>query len=164
MQSMQTCLWFDGKAEEAAELYVSLFPNSRILAKSYHDDATAEASGVTSGLVLTVTFELNGNKFMALNGGPMFKPTEAVSLMAMCKTQAEIDRYWNGLIADGGEESMCGWLKDKYGFSWQICPELIVEVFDDPNADPEGRKRMMAEVMQMNKLDLATLEKAYRGA
>ena len=134
------CLWFDGNAKAAAEFYCSIFKNSKIM-----DDTP-----------MVVTFELNGYKVMGLNGGPQFKFDEAVSLVVNCKTQEEIDYYWEKLTADGGEESMCGWLKDKFGFSWQIIPENIGQLL----TDPEKGQRVMAAVMKMRKLDLATLENA----
>jgi len=134
------CLWFDGNAKDAAEFYCSVFKNSKII-----DDTP-----------MVVTFELNGYKVMGLNGGPQFKFDEAVSLVVNCKTQEEIDYYWEKLTADGGEESMCGWLKDKFGFSWQIIPENIGQLL----TNPEKAQRVMAAVMKMRKLDLTTLEKA----
>ena len=134
------CLWFDGNAKAAAEFYCSVFKNSKIM-----DDTP-----------MVVTFELNGYKVMGLNGGPQFKFDEAVSLVVNCKTQEEIDYYWEKLTADGGEESMCGWVKDKFGFSWQIIPENIAQLL----TDPEKGQRVMAAVMKMRKLDIATLENA----
>jgi predicted 3-demethylubiquinone-9 3-methyltransferase (glyoxalase superfamily) len=132
------CLWYDGNAKAAAEFYCSVFKNSRII-----DDTP-----------MVVTFELNGYKVMGLNGGPHFKFSEAVSLVVNCKTQEEIDYYWEKLTADGGNESRCGWLKDKFGFSWQIIPENMGALM----TDPEKGQKAMAAMMQMNKLDIAKLE------
>jgi predicted 3-demethylubiquinone-9 3-methyltransferase (glyoxalase superfamily) len=138
--SICTCLWYDGKAKAAAEFYCKIFKDSKI----------------TSENPMVVTFELNGSKFMGLNGGPMFKPNEAVSMVVNCDTQEEIDHYWEKLIAGGGEESMCGWLKDKFGFSWQIVPSILGELM----ADPKRGERVMQEVMKMRKLDLNKLKNA----
>ena len=137
---LRTCLWFDGKAKEAAEYYCSIFKNSKI----------------TSENPLVVTFEINGSKFMGLNGGPMFQFNEAVSMVVDCDTQEEIDYYWDKLTADGVLESMCGWLKDKYGFSWQIVPSMMGQLM----SDPERGKRVMAEVLKMKKLDLKVMMEA----
>ncbi|MFD2581091.1 VOC family protein [Pedobacter vanadiisoli] len=135
-----TCLWFDGQAEAAANYYCSVFKDSKI----------------TQVTPMVVTFELNGNKFMGLNGGPKFKFDEAISIMVNCDSQDEIDYYWNTLTKDGGEESVCGWLKDKFGLSWQIVPSNLGELM----AEPERAKRVMEKVMQMVKIDIATLENA----
>lgn len=134
------CLWFDGQAKAAAEFYCSVFRNSKILSQS----------------PMVVTFELNGKKFMGLNGGPQFKPNEAVSFVVNCDTQEEIDKYWNRLTADGGEESMCGWLKDKFGVSWQIVPSQLGSLMSDPN---RGEK-VMKELLKMRKLNLHVLQSA----
>lgn len=134
------CLWFDGNAKAAAEFYCSIFKNSKIV-----DDTP-----------MVVTFELNGYKVMGLNGGPHFKFNEAVSLVVNCKDQEEIDYYWEKLTADGGQESMCGWLKDKFGFSWQIVPESIARIM----TNPENGQRAMAALLKMRKLDIAMLENA----
>ena len=147
-------LWFDTQAEEAANFYVSVFKNSKINAITHYGD---EPPG-RKGQVLTVDFELDGEKFTALNGGPQFKFTEAISLVINCETQEEIDYYWEKLTADGGEEVQCGWLSDKYGLSWQVVP---VKFFDEWVKDPAGLQRVMHEVMQMVKLDLATMQKAF---
>ncbi|GGG95274.1 VOC family protein [Pedobacter zeae] len=135
-----TCLWFDGQAEAAANFYCSVFKDSKI----------------TQVTPMVVTFELNGNKFMGLNGGPKFKFDEAISIMVNCDNQDEIDYYWDALTKDGGEESVCGWLKDKFGLSWQIVPSNLGELM----AEPERAKRVMEKVMKMVKLDIATLENA----
>lgn len=135
-----TCLWFDGQAEAAAKYYCTVFKDSKI----------------TQVTPMVVTFELNGSKFMGLNGGPQFKFDEAVSLMVNCDSQEEIDYYWDTLIKDGGQESMCGWLKDKFGLSWQIVPSNIGALM----AEPERAKRVMDVVMKMKKLDMKTMENA----
>jgi predicted 3-demethylubiquinone-9 3-methyltransferase (glyoxalase superfamily) len=134
------CLWFDGKAKEAAEFYCSVFKNSKILIDT----------------PMVVQFELNGSRFMGLNGGPSFKFNEAVSLVVNCENQQEIDYYWEKLTAEGGQESMCGWLKDKYGLSWQIIPENMGKLM----TDPERAQRIMPVLMQMKKLDIRKLEEA----
>jgi predicted 3-demethylubiquinone-9 3-methyltransferase (glyoxalase superfamily) len=147
-------LWFDGQAEEAAKFYVSVFKNSKINTITHYGD---EPPG-RKGQVMTVDFELDGEKFTALNGGPQFKFTEAISLVINCDTQEEIDYYWEKLTADGGEEVQCGWLADKYGLSWQVVPGKF---FEDWVKDPAGLQRVMHEVMQMVKLDLAKLQAAF---
>jgi predicted 3-demethylubiquinone-9 3-methyltransferase (glyoxalase superfamily) len=150
-------LWFDTEAEEAAEFYCSIFPNSKILNIARY----TEAGPREAGMVMTVDFELNGNRFTAINGGPEFKFDEAVSFLITCEDQDEIDHYWEELIADGGRESMCGWLKDKYGLSWQVVPEGFEEIFADP--DPEKAKRTMEALLKMRKLDVAALRAAAEG-
>jgi predicted 3-demethylubiquinone-9 3-methyltransferase (glyoxalase superfamily) len=147
-------LWFDREAEEAARFYVSLFPNSRIIRIAQRPEAAPESASD----VLMVDFELDGRRHLALNGGPHYKFTEAVSLMVHCKTQAEIDRYWSALTADGGQEIVCGWLKDKYGLCWQIVPEAVSELL--AGADRARANRVMAAVRTMKKLDLAQIERA----
>lgn len=137
------CLWYDGKATEAARYYCSIFKNSKI---------TVETP-------MVVNFELNGQKFMGLNGGPHFKFNEAVSFVIDCADQAEVDHYWNALTADGGEESMCGWLKDKYGMSWQVVPVMLGRLMSQGNAAKSNA--MMQELMKMKKLDIAVLQAAY---
>lgn len=161
MQKIVPCLWFDHQAEEAVNLYISLFKNSKILNVSRYDEASAQVSGQPAGSVLTVTFLLDGQEFMALNGGPAFKFTEAVSFVVNCETQAEVDRFWNTLTADGGEESQCGWLKDKYGLSWQIVPTVLEQLLSDP--DPAKAQRAMQAMLEMKKLDIAELMRAYEG-
>jgi predicted 3-demethylubiquinone-9 3-methyltransferase (glyoxalase superfamily) len=150
-------LWFDTEAEESAEFYCSIFPNSKILNVARY----TEAGPREAGMVMTVDFELNGNRFTAINGGPEFKFDEAVSFLITCEDQDEIDHYWEKLIADGGQESMCGWLKDKYGLSWQVVPEGFAEIFSDP--DPEKAKRTMEALLKMRKLDVAALRAAAEG-
>ncbi len=159
MPKIVPCLWFDHQAEEAVNLYTSLFKNSKILNVSRYDEASAQASGQPVGSVLTVTFMLDGQEFMALNGGPAFQFTEAVSFIVNCETQAEVDHFWDNLIEDGGEESQCGWLKDKYGLSWQIVPTVLGELLSDP--DPAKAQRVMQAMLQMKKIDVAKLRQAY---
>lgn len=154
-------LWFDGQAEEAAKFYTSIFPNSKIGMTTRYDAASAKVSGQPEGSVLTVEFELDGNPFVALNGGPLFKFTEAVSFAVECKDQAEVDMYWNKLTADGGQESQCGWLKDKFGLSWQIVPKRLVELLNDPDKAKVGRA--MRAMLEMQKIDIAALERAANG-
>jgi predicted 3-demethylubiquinone-9 3-methyltransferase (glyoxalase superfamily) len=149
-------LWFDGQAEEAAKFYVSVFKNSEIKTITHYGD---EPPG-KKGQVMTVDFVLDGQNFTALNGGPQFKFTEAISLVINCETQEEIDYYWEKLAADGGEEVECGWVTDKYGLSWQVVPKKF---FEEWAKDPAGLERVTHELWQMTKLDLATLEKAFQG-
>jgi predicted 3-demethylubiquinone-9 3-methyltransferase (glyoxalase superfamily) len=158
MQKITTFLWFDDKAEEAANFYTSIFENSKIRAITRYREAAANASGRPAGSVMTVVFQLNGQEFIALNGGPHFHFTEAISLVVNCESQAEIDNFWEKLSA-GGQASQCGWLKDKYGLSWQIVPARIEHWLSDKN--PEKSARVMSAVLQMRKLDLQTLQDAY---
>jgi predicted 3-demethylubiquinone-9 3-methyltransferase (glyoxalase superfamily) len=160
MPKITPFLWFDTQAEEAANFYVSLFPNSRITSVArYPDDAQPPAG--PAGTVMTVGFELEGQEYTALNGGPIFPFTEAVSLVVHCADQAEVDRYWNSLIADGGQESQCGWLKDKYGLSWQIVPQELLDLMSSPDKAAVGR--MFGAMMQMVKLDMPKLKAAFGG-
>jgi predicted 3-demethylubiquinone-9 3-methyltransferase (glyoxalase superfamily) len=156
MQKITPFLWFDRQAEEAANFYVSVFKNSKLGSVTYY---TGEEPPGRKGEVMTVGFELDGQKFVALNGGPQFKFTEAVSFVINCETQGEIDYYWEKLTADGGAEVQCGWLADKYGLSWQVVPAKFWEWAKSP----AGLQRVMHEVMKMTKIDLVTLEKAYHG-
>ena len=149
-------LWYDSEAEEAATLYTSLFPNSTILAVNRY----GAAGPGPEGSVMTVSFELDGQRFVALNGGPAHPFTEAVSFVVDCTTQEEVDRYWDALT-DGGEESVCGWLRDRYGLSWQIVPTILPELLTDP--DREKSQRVMQAMLQMRKIDIAGLEAAARG-
>jgi predicted 3-demethylubiquinone-9 3-methyltransferase (glyoxalase superfamily) len=158
IQKVSTCFWFDKDGEDAAKFYVSLLPNSRITAVSRY----GKGAPLPEGTALTVTFELAGTEFMALNGGPHFKLTEAASLVVQCDGQAEIDRLWSALLADGGKEQQCGWLKDRYGMSWQIVPARLRDMMQA--GEPERMARVMAAVMKMVKLDLAPLEAAYKNA
>ncbi len=151
-------LWFDTEAEEAAAFYTSTFPNSRVVAVTRY----GEAGPREAGLVMTVEFELDGQRLVAINGGPEFVPTEAVSLEIRCETQDEIDEYWSALAAGGGEEGVCGWLKDRYGFSWQVTPVQLEGMILD--ADQEKVDRVMKALLQMRKLDIAELERAAEGA
>lgn len=150
------CLWFDGNGEDAAKFYTSVFPNSRITSIM----RWGEGGHAPAGTVLTVEFELDGMQFLALNGGPQFKFTEAVSFQVFCKDQAEVDHYWDKL-SEGGETSVCSWLKDKFGLSWQIVPAMMPEIFR--SGDQKKIDRVMQAMMQMTKLDIATLEKAAAG-
>lgn len=158
MQKITPFLWFDDNAEEAAKFYTSIFRNSRIVSVSRYGEAAAKASGRPKGSVMTVAFELEGQPFVALNGGPVFSFTPAISLAVGCDTQKEIDELWEKLT-DGGEEVECGWLKDKYGVSWQIVPAAIGEMISD--RDPARSDRVMRAVVQMKKIDLESLKKAY---
>jgi predicted 3-demethylubiquinone-9 3-methyltransferase (glyoxalase superfamily) len=153
MQKLVTCLWFDTEGQEAAEFYTSLFPGSRITDVSRY----GEAGPREAGTVMTVSFELNGQKFLALNGGPDFKFTEAVSFQVLCENQEEVDRYWNAL-GEGGEHGPCGWLKDRFGLSWQVVPTRLPELLGDP--DRERAQRVMTAMMKMRKLEIAELEAA----
>jgi predicted 3-demethylubiquinone-9 3-methyltransferase (glyoxalase superfamily) len=156
MRKITTCLWFDDQAEEAARFYTSVFKNSRIHEVTYY----GEGAPRPAGSVLTVRFELDGQEFLALNGGPLYKFTEAVSFMVNCKTQKEVDRLWEKLSA-GPETEQCGWLKDKYGVSWQIIPTVLGKMLSDP--DPARAARVMQALMRMKKLDIQGLKKAYAG-
>jgi predicted 3-demethylubiquinone-9 3-methyltransferase (glyoxalase superfamily) len=158
MQKIVTFLWFDNQAEEAVNFYVSVFNDSKVGNIARYGEEAAKASGQPEGSVLTIDFQLEGQDFMALNGGPQFKFTEAISLFVNCETQEEIDELWNNLSA-GGEQGPCGWLKDKYGLSWQIVPTLLVEMLSDP--DPVKSQRVMHAMLQMSKLDINALKQAY---
>jgi predicted 3-demethylubiquinone-9 3-methyltransferase (glyoxalase superfamily) len=159
MDKFSVCLWYDGTAEEAAELYTSLFPDSRVVRV---DRSAADNPAMKEGEVLTVEFELGGRSFIGLNGGPEFTFNEAMSIQVECADQAEVDRYWDALIADGGEPSYCGWLKDKFGVSWQIVPKQLNELLRDP--DPDAARRTMESMLSMRKLDVAQLQAAHAGA
>lgn len=158
MQTITPCLWFDDKAEEAAKFYVSIFKNSKLGPMTRYGEAGANVSGRPKGSVMTVTFEIEGQEFVALNGGPLFKFTEAVSFMVKCETQQEIDEMWEKL-SQGGEEGPCGWLKDKYGLSWQI----VVPAWDEMLRDKDATKseRVMAAILQMTKPDMQRVQQAY---
>jgi predicted 3-demethylubiquinone-9 3-methyltransferase (glyoxalase superfamily) len=157
MQRITPFLWFDNQAEAAANFYCSVFKNSKMKEITRY---TGEEPSGKKGEVMTVSFELDGQEFVALNGGPQFKFTEAVSFVINCETQEEIDYYWEKLTADGGEEVQCGWLADKYGLSWQVVPSKF---FEEWVKDAAGLQRVMGEVMQMTKLDFAKLQRAYDG-
>lgn len=154
MKALATCLWFDGNASEAVRFYTELFPNSSSSTLMASLDAPKEAGNEP----LLINFTINGHAFQALNGGPHFKPNEAVSFVVSCKDQAEVDYYWDAMTADGGEESMCGWLKDKYGFSWQIVPERLEELMT--TSDLASQQRIMDAFMKMRKLEIAVIEEA----
>jgi predicted 3-demethylubiquinone-9 3-methyltransferase (glyoxalase superfamily) len=151
-------LWFDDKAEEAARFYVSIFKNSKVGNITRYGEAGAEVSGRPKGTVMTVTFQLEGQEFMALNGGPLFRFTEAISFMVKCETQQGIDEMWEKL-SQGGEKGQCGWLKDKYGLSWQIVVPVLDEMLQDKDA--EKTERVMKALLQMKKLDMKKLKQAY---
>ena len=160
MRKIVTFFWFEGQAEEAVDLYVSLFENAKIINKSYLTESVAKEAGMKAGSVSTIDFELNGQNFTALNGGPMFKFSEAISIAVNCKDQEEIDKLWDALL-EGGEVMSCGWLKDKYGLTWQIMPESLDVMMRDPytaKADRVGAAMLGME----GKLNLSELEKAYK--
>jgi predicted 3-demethylubiquinone-9 3-methyltransferase (glyoxalase superfamily) len=156
MQKITPFLWFDNNAEEAMNFYISVFKDSKILSVTRY----GEAGPGPKGSVMTGKFQLEGQEFMALNGGPHFKFTEAISFVVNCETQEEVDEFWEKLV-EGGEESQCGWLKDKYGLSWQIVPTILVEMLQDK--DPEKSQRVMKAMLQMIKIDIKTLKQAYEG-
>jgi predicted 3-demethylubiquinone-9 3-methyltransferase (glyoxalase superfamily) len=159
LQKITPCLWFDGQAEPAANFYTSIFSNSKITAITRYGDAGHEIHGRPAGSVMTVVFELDGHGFMALNGGPQFKFTEAVSLQVYCDTQQEIDYFWEKLSAGGDPAAQqCGWLKDRYGLSWQVVPRALFELLGDGTS--EKGQRVMAAIMDMKKIDLAALKQA----
>jgi predicted 3-demethylubiquinone-9 3-methyltransferase (glyoxalase superfamily) len=155
-KKISPCLWFDNRIEEAVNFYVSLF-GGKILGTAYYGEGAPQPKGT----VMTMTFTLHDEEFMALNGGPHFKFTEAVSFLVKCRDQAEVDKYWSALTADGGQESQCGWLKDKYGLSWQIAPTVLLDSVSDK--DPQKAKRAMQAMMTMRKIDVAAIEKARAG-
>lgn len=156
-EGFTTCLWFDGRAEDAAQFYVSVFKNSSIGRVGRY----TEAGPGPAGSVIAVDFVANGQKFVALNGGPQFTFSEAISFQIYCRDQEEVDHYWAKLTEDGGEPGPCGWLKDKFGVSWQVIPEGLIDMISDP--DPEKAARTTRVMLSMGKLDIAALEKAYEG-
>ena len=156
MQKITPFLWFNDNAEEAMNFYISIFRNSRIVSVTRY----GEAGPGPKGSVMTGKFQLEGQEFVALNGGPHFKFTEAISFVVNCETQEEVDKFWEKL-SEGGEESQCGWLKDRYGLSWQIVPTILVEMLQDK--DPEKSQRVMKAMLQMIKIDIKTLKQAYEG-
>jgi predicted 3-demethylubiquinone-9 3-methyltransferase (glyoxalase superfamily) len=160
MQKITPFLWFNDKAEEAANFYVSLFKNSKIGDIARYDEAGAKAAGRPKGSVMVIEFQLEGQEFTALNGGPHFKFTEAVSFVVNCETQPEVDKFWEKLT-EGGEEGQCGWLKDKYGLSWQVTPTVLTRMLKDK--DPQKAKRVMEAMIKMKKIDIPTLKQAYEG-
>jgi predicted 3-demethylubiquinone-9 3-methyltransferase (glyoxalase superfamily) len=157
-QKITPFLWFDKQAEEAAQFYVSIFKNSKILNVSRYGDAGPGPKGS----VMVVNFQIAGQEFTALNGGPLFKFSEAFSFVVNCENQQEVDEYWSKLTSGGGQESQCGWLKDKFGFSWQIVPTALAKLMSDK--DPANASRVMQALLQMKKIDIATLEEAAKGA
>jgi predicted 3-demethylubiquinone-9 3-methyltransferase (glyoxalase superfamily) len=161
MQKITPFLWFDHQAEEAAKFYTSVFKNSKVGKILRYDEAAAKASGRPVGSVLTIEFEIEGQKFTALNGGPQFKFNESVSFVVYCETQDEVDYFWQKLTADGGQESECGWLRDKFGLSWQVTPTVLIEMLHDK--DPKKSERVMNAMMQMQKIDISKLKAAYAG-
>jgi predicted 3-demethylubiquinone-9 3-methyltransferase (glyoxalase superfamily) len=163
VQKLTPCLWFDDQAEEAARLYVDIFKDSRILEITRYGEAGKEIHGRPPGSVMTVAFELVGQGFTALNGGPVFKFNEAISFQVHCETQQELDGYWEQLSAGGDPAAQqCGWLKDRYGVSWQVVPRALPEMLKDPKS--ERSQRAMKALLGMKKLDIAALERAYAGA
>jgi predicted 3-demethylubiquinone-9 3-methyltransferase (glyoxalase superfamily) len=158
MPTLTPSIWFDRDAEDAANFYVSIFPNSRIVNVL---KAPADSPGGKKGDVLTVDWELDGQPYNGINGGPEFKPDEAISFVIDCADQAEVDRYWDALAAGGGEHGPCGWLKDRFGVSWQVVPRRLNELLESSDAD--AAQRAMEAMLQMGKLDVAELEKAYAG-
>ena len=161
MQKISPFLWFDGQAEEAANYYTSIFRDSKILAVTRYGEAGAGASGIPAGTVMTVSFQIEGQEFTALNGGPHFKFTEAISFVVECKSQEEIDDYWRKLGSGGDPNAQqCGWLKDKYGVSWQIVPAVLAEMLQDK--DSAKANKVIEALVKMKKLDIASLERAFQ--
>ena len=157
-QKITPFLWFDDQAEEAVSFYTSIFKNSKGGNATRYDEEGSKVSGRPKGSVMTVPFKLEGQDFVALNGGPVFKFTEAVSFVVNCETQKEVDHFWEKLSA-GGEEVQCGWLKDKFGLSWQVVPTVLTEMLQDK--DPQKAKRVMSAMLKMKKIDIAELKRAY---
>jgi predicted 3-demethylubiquinone-9 3-methyltransferase (glyoxalase superfamily) len=160
MQRITPCLWFDNRAEEAVAFYTGIFKNSKILATTRYGEAGAKVSGQTEGSVMSIIFQLDGQEFLALNGGPIFKITEAISMIVNCETQGELDEMWNCLAA-GGREVQCGWLTDKFGLSWQVVPTVVNQMLTDP--DPAKSQRVMEAILSMVKIDIAALQRAFNG-
>ena len=158
MPKITPCLWFDGQAEEAAAFYASIFPNGRV---DKVVRAAADNPSTPAGAVLTVEFTLDGARFIGLNGGPEFSFTEAISFEIECQDQGEVDRYWDALVQQGGEHSVCGWLKDRFGVSWQVVPRQLDEMLE--SSDREAAKRAMEAMLEMQKIDVAKLREAYEG-
>ena len=163
MQKITPFLWFDGQAEDAAKFYTSIFKGSKIGRILRYGEEVAEVSesGQSVGSVLTIEFEIDGLKFVALNGGPQFKFNESISFAINCESQKEVDYFWQKLTADGGEESVCGWLKDKFGVSWQITPTILIDLLHDKDA--ARAERVMHAMLQMKKIEIAKLKAAYAG-
>jgi predicted 3-demethylubiquinone-9 3-methyltransferase (glyoxalase superfamily) len=160
MQTITPFLWFDHQAEEAVNFYASIFKRSKTGSIARYDEEAAKASGRPVGSVMTVAFELDGQEFIALNGGPLFKFTEAISFVVNCETQEEVDHYWEKL-SGGGQQVQCGWLKDRFGVSWQVVPRILSEMLQD--RDREKSKRVMAAMLKMKKIDVEALRTAYEG-
>ena len=163
MQQITPFLWFDNQAEEAVRFYTSIFKNSKVgkILRYGEEAAKVSQSGRAAGSVLTMEFEIEGQKFTALNGGPAFKFNESISFVVNCDTQKEVDYFWEKLTAGGGQESQCGWLKDKFGVSWQVVPTVLIEMLGDK--DSEKSERVMKAMLQMDKLDIKKLKVAYAG-
>ncbi len=162
LRPITPCLWFDSQAEEAASLYTAIFPRSRITKVMRYNEVGTDIHGQAAGKVMTVSFELNGQPFTALNGGPHFRFNEAISLQVLCETQAEVDYYWDKLSAGGDPNAQqCGWLKDRFGLSWQVTPTALMDMFGDPDA--ARAKRATEAMFRMKKFDIAELERAFRG-
>lgn len=161
MQNLVPCLWFDTQAEDAAKFYVSIFEDSKIESVNYYGKEGHEIHGRPEGMVLTVAFRLQGHPMVALNGGPQFNFTEAVSFQIMCDSQEEVDYFWAKLTADGGSPGHCGWLKDRFGLSWQVVPAAAIQMLQDP--DSTKTERLTRALLRMRKLDLADLERAFHG-
>jgi len=160
MSKITPFLWYDNNAEEAANFYLTVFENSKINKTTRYDDESSKAAGRPAGSVMTIEFELDGQKFVAINGGPHFKFTEAVSFVIECENQEKVDYFWDKLSAGGGQESQCGWLKDKFGLSWQVVPTTLGELFQGGS---ESSKRVMHAMLQMKKLDINVLTQAAAG-
>jgi predicted 3-demethylubiquinone-9 3-methyltransferase (glyoxalase superfamily) len=161
MQKITPFFWFDDQAEGAVNFYTSLFKNSKIGRIFHYTEEAAEKTGRPVGSVLTIEFEIEGQKFVALNGGPLFKFNESISFVINCETQEEVDYFWRKLTADGGEESQCGWLKDKFGVSWQVTPTVLIDMLHDK--DPEKAERVMKAMLQMQKIEIPKLKAAWGG-
>ena len=161
MQKITPFLWFDNQAEEAAKFYASVFENSKVGRILRYDEASSKGAGRPVGFVLTIEFEIAGQKFTALNGGPEFKFNESISFVVNCETQNEVDYFWEKLTADGGEESQCGWLRDKFGVSWQVTPTVLIDMFHDKDA--KKSERVMKAMLQMQKIEIPKLKAAYDG-
>ena len=161
MQKITPFLWFDNQAEEAAKFYTTVFKNSKVGRILRYNETSAKTAGRPAGSVLTIEFEIGGQKFTALNGGPQFKFNESVSFVVNCETQNEVDYFWEKLTAGGGQESECGWLKDKFGLSWQITPTVLIDMLNDK--DPKKAGQVMKAMMQMQKIEINKLKAAYAG-
>jgi len=159
MQKITPFLWFDDQAEEAVNFYTEVFKNSKIYRIFRYNEEAAEKTGRPVGSVLTIEFEIEGQKFVALNGGPLFKFNESVSFVINCESQTEVDYFWEKLTADGGEESACGWLRDKFGLSWQIIPTVLIDMLHDGDQEKSGR--VMQAMFEMKKIDIKALKDAY---